>query len=369
MVRDGSLETRVIDALNAKPAGRHAPAGGRLTPLTEFGANPGALDGWTYVPAKLRRGTALVVVLHGCTQSAAAYDHGSGWSALADTNGFALLFPEQRQANNANRCFNWFEPADVTRGQGEVASIAAMVDAVVARHGIDPARVFVTGLSAGGAMAGAMLATYPEMFAGGAIVAGLAYGVASDVGSAVRAMHAAPRGDAVALAGRVLGASAHTGPWPRLSVWHGDGDRTVVPANADAIVRQWVGVRGLPATPDREDAGAGYRRRLWLDGRGRPAIEEWRIAGMGHGTPVGEGTGTAGPFMLDVGLSSTRRIAAFWGIAPVVPMVTRRAAEAAPPPPPRRTRRLTPEPLESARAPAGVSRVIEDALRKAGLMK
>ena len=118
---------------------------------------------------------ALVVVLHGCGQTAAAYDFGTGWSTLAKRYGFALLMPEQQGANNANTCFNWFNPGDVARGRGEAASIRQMVARMVADHKIDPRRIYVTGLSAGGAMTSVMLATYPEVFAGGAIIAGLPY--------------------------------------------------------------------------------------------------------------------------------------------------------------------------------------------------
>jgi len=121
---------------------------GRLSDLT-IKANPGNLIGRFYVPEDLAAGAPLVVVLHGCTQNAAAYDHGSGWSRLADKNGFALLFPEQQRANNSNLCFNWFEPGDTARDQGEAASIRAMIAAMVEAHGIDERRIFVTGLSAG----------------------------------------------------------------------------------------------------------------------------------------------------------------------------------------------------------------------------
>ena len=101
-------------------------------------------------------------MLHGCTQTAADYDQGSGWSQLADRHGFVLLYPEQNRANNANLCFNWFEPGDIARGKGEALSIRQMIGAVAVAHGMDRDRVFVTGLSAGGAMASVMLATYPE---------------------------------------------------------------------------------------------------------------------------------------------------------------------------------------------------------------
>jgi poly(hydroxyalkanoate) depolymerase family esterase len=119
--------------------------------------------------------------MHGCTQTAAGYDMGAGWSEMADRHGFALLFPEQQRQNNPNLCFNWFSPQDNRRGSGEALSIRQMIAAVAGAHPIDPARIFVTGLSAGGAMASVMLATYPEVFAGGAIIAGLPYGCASTI--------------------------------------------------------------------------------------------------------------------------------------------------------------------------------------------
>lgn len=139
----------------------------RLSTLGNFGSNPGALQARYHLPADLSCGAPLVVVLHGCTQNAAGYDHHSGWSQLADEAGFALLYPEQQRANNPNLCFNWFLPTDTARDRGEVFSIRQMIETMVVNHGLDRKRVFVTGLSAGGAMAAAMLATYPEVFAGG----------------------------------------------------------------------------------------------------------------------------------------------------------------------------------------------------------
>ncbi|PXA92289.1 hypothetical protein DMC47_24170, partial [Nostoc sp. 3335mG] len=108
----------------------------RLHDLTGFAPDPGNLRARLYVPAGLRPGAALVVALHGCTQDAAVYDHGTGWSTLADQEGFAVLFPEQRRANNANMCFNWFEAGDIARIGGEAESIAAMIDATVEAHAI-----------------------------------------------------------------------------------------------------------------------------------------------------------------------------------------------------------------------------------------
>src|ERR1700740_896411 len=218
---------RIVDAERARS---RLPARSPLTEVGEFGTNPGNLRMFAFVPAHLQQPHALVVVLHGCGQTAAGYDLGAGWSTLAKHCGFALLMPEQQPSNNANGCFNWFNPDDIARGQGEAASIRQMIARMSADHGIDPRRIFVTGLSAGGAMTSVMLATYPEVFAAGAIIAGLPYGVATNVREALNGMmqsRAHAPGD---LGNLVRAASKHRGPWPKVSIWHGSADRTVNPA-------------------------------------------------------------------------------------------------------------------------------------------
>ena len=150
-------------------AGLGAAAGSSpLQEVTGFGSNPGNLRMLAFVPAQWQQPRALVVVLHGCGQTAAAYDLGAGWSTLANHYGFALLMPEQQRINNANTCFNWFNPEDIARDTGEARSIREMVAHMARTHGIDPRRVFITGLSAGGGMTSVMLAVYPEVFAAGA---------------------------------------------------------------------------------------------------------------------------------------------------------------------------------------------------------
>lgn len=345
-------------------------AGGedRLTVWTGFSPNPGNLTAKTYIPVNLPVGAPLVVVLHGCTQNAAGYDHGSGWSRLADRHGFALLFPEQKRANNPNLCFNWYQPEDARRGAGEPASIAAMIDHLVRAHRLDPARIFVTGLSAGGAMASVMLATYPELFAGGAIIAGLAYGGVDNVGQAFERMGGyAHRGGTKMLGDAVRAASPHTGPWPRIAVWHGSADTIVAASNGDDVAAQWRHVHGLLPTPDRVDTVDGYPHRIWLGPDGAPLVEQYVITGMGHGTPLAPGgdegrSGVAGAHMLDVAISSTDRIAASWGIIGKDRAVARPSPKAS----------ATPSPKPAAGplpAAMGVQKVIEDALRSAGLMR
>ncbi|MBX5158873.1 MULTISPECIES: PHB depolymerase family esterase [unclassified Rhizobium] len=335
-----------------------------LVALEAFGANPGALGGHTYLPTKRGKNMALVVVLHGCIQTAAGYDIGSGWSRLAEDYGFALLFPEQRRANNPNLCFNWFNPEDTRRDHGEVSSIRQMIAKLVAEHGIDSRRVFVTGLSAGGAMAAAMLATYPEVFAGGAIIAGLPYASAATIPEAFDRMrgHGGPTAEELEL--RLRSASGHKGPWPTLSLWQGTADRTVVPANANAIVEQWRNIHSVDASPSRVEDIGRHQRRVWTDAHGVEVIELYTIAGMDHGTPldVGTGYGASGPFMLDVGISSTVEIARSWGLVPSFEKRLVAKSSAAQP-----ENATAPFAAESDRG--GIQKVIEDALRSAGLLR
>ena len=275
-----------LAALRDRPRRAANAATTRLVRLEDFGSNPGKLEAWFHLPENLRADTPLVVVLHGCTQNAAGYDRGAGWSQLADRHGFAVLLPEQRRSNNMNLCFNWYEPAHARRDAGEPLSIRQMIQAMVARHRIDPARVFITGLSAGGAMASVMLATYPEVFAGGAIIAGLPYGTASNIPEAFDRMRGHGGPDGAGLAAAVRAASPHKGPWPKISVWHGSADHTVDASNGTAIVEQWRRVHGADARPSRSDTVDGYPRRVWHGADGRVAVEEYVITGMGHGTPL-----------------------------------------------------------------------------------
>jgi poly(hydroxyalkanoate) depolymerase family esterase len=320
---------------NASPFG----AADLDSPLQEMhgaGSNPGNLRMFAYVPANVADNPALVVVLHGCTQSAASYDYGAGWSTLADRYGFALLVPEQQRSNNPNGCFNWFLPEDTQRGRGEAASIRQMVETMVREKGIDPRRVFITGLSAGGAMTSVMLACYPEVFAGGAIVAGLPYGAASNVQQAFESMLQCPSRPAREWGALVRGAAPHDGPWPRVSVWHGSADKTVIPSNAREILKQWTDVHGLQIAPSVQETVDGYPRQVWLNDAGEEFIESYTIPQMSHGTPLATGEadfecGAAGPFLLDVGISSSFHIAKFFDLTTADARSTTRREYAATP--------------------------------------
>ena len=374
-----------------------------LGEITDFGANPGDLRMFAYLPENLPPAPALVVVLHGCGQTAAGYDLGAGWSTMAKRYGFALLMPEQQASNNAQGCFNWFNPEDVARDSGEAASIRQMIARIAADAGIDGRRIFVTGLSAGGAMTTAMLATYPELFAGGAVIAGLPFGVASNVREALNGMYQSPSRAAVELGDLVRKASYHQGPWPKLSVWHGSADRTVNPANANEIVKQWLDVHGLPAAPMSEGVVDGYPRQIWWNADGETVVESYTITDMAHGTPLGvadndERYGAQGAFLIEAGISSSYHIANFFGLTQRIhqPIAATKAASEAPKqaarsipavPPvtmpalstmpdlskvlwPLTTLNSRPKPARESRRPAiDVGAVITRALTAAGLMK
>jgi feruloyl esterase len=381
------MRLKIDDPTRDDGGGEYFP-GSLLTRQAEFGENPGGLRMFRYVPEGLAASAPLLVLLHGCLQSARGYDHGAGWSELAARFGFALLAPEQSRVNNANGCFNWFVPEKTRRGEGEAASIRQMIETMLDEHSLDPRRVFVTGLSAGGAMAAAMLATYPETFAGGAIIAGLPFGAAGNLAEALTAMHRPAPRPAASWGNAVRGASRHRGPWPLLSLWHGDADQIVAPSNQDALVAQWLDLHGVD-TPPREERQAGYLRRVWHNGRRGPVIEAYTLEGFGHGAPIKtadseDNYGEAGPFILEAGISSSHRIAGFFGLTRKPPATARRAvreaaviigeAAVALAEPEIRPARTVPEepPLSAAEAPAQggrLRRIIIEALRAAGLVR
>jgi poly(hydroxyalkanoate) depolymerase family esterase len=311
---------KFLRAFDHGRAQHRAKARTRLQEVFGFGSNPGNLRMFSYRPANLADNPALVVVLHGCTQTAADYDLGAGWSTIADRYGFALLFPEQQRSNNPNGCFNWFLPEHSRRNQGELLSIRQMIEKSVTDYNVDRRRVFVTGLSAGGAMASNMLACYPDVFTAGAIVAGLPYGAATNVQQAFESMFQSPSRSAREWGDLVRKASSHRGPWPRVSVWHGNADKTVIPSNAVETLKQWADVHGLPSSSSVKTQVDGFPREVWINEAGDELIEAYTINNMAHGTPLAIGQaegacGAPGPFLLSVGISSSYHIAKFFGIA------------------------------------------------------
>jgi feruloyl esterase len=310
------LVSRIAKAQAKAQVARAAPAKvrttGRMVTYKGFGDNPGRLKMLTHLPPDVA-GQPLVVLLHGCGQSASAFAIDSGWTERADRLHFPLILPEQMEANNANRCFQWFHPSDTARGAGEAASIANMTQAAIERFGSDPARVFIVGLSAGAAMAVAMLAAYPDLFAAGAAVAGLPVGSAQSGMQAILRMASAsydqnPR----TLAAQVISAAppGYAGHWPRLSIWQGLADTTVAPENAERLATQWRALHGLGDAAATETVRNGVRHRIWPGA----VVETWSLPLMAHGYPVGSRVVPPGHHVLQAPVDGTAAIGRFFGL-------------------------------------------------------
>jgi poly(3-hydroxybutyrate) depolymerase len=180
-------------------------------------------------------------------------------------------------------------------------------------------------------MTSVMLATYPDVFAAGAIIAGLPYGVASNVAEAVNQMLRAPSHASGELGDLVRKASKHRTQWPRISVWHGSSDRTVNPVNGDEVVKQWLDVHRLSTHPMSENIIDGHPHQMWWSTDGETVVESYKITDMAHGTPLGkaengERYGKEGPFLLDAGISSSYLIANFFGLTDRIAKIAKPAS-------------------------------------------
>lgn len=299
------------------PTKRSESAKPTLAAVTTFGSNPGRLLMKSFVPRVLPKNPALVVVLHGCGQSPESLDGAAGFSKLARERGFVLLFPEQRWGNNPQRCFNWFRPSAVARDRGELMSIRQMVDHVVARNHIDKKRIFVAGLSAGGAMTAALVATYPALFAGAAIIAGMPFGSARDAVSAFRAMKAGAKAPPDGWGEPIKAITSGHAEWPPISIWQGTSDSVVSARNADASVDQWLSVHDIPRDNVRADKTTWGVLQSWRVA-GRVAVSLYTINGMGHGLPIrpraGSKAGSGDPHVLPADISAPVELMRLWGL-------------------------------------------------------
>ncbi len=223
----------------------------------------------------------LVVMLHGCTQDADDFAAGTAMNEAARAQGCYVLYPVQSDKANPQRCWNWFKHSHQVRGKGEPALLAGMTRQVMAQHPIDPARVYVAGLSAGGAMAAILGETYPELYAAVGVHSGLAAGAARDLPSALQAMKAAGRG----------GPGSPTG-MPTI-VFHGDADKTVNPGNGEEVIAASAGA-AAPAQVEPQQAPGGRRatRRIVRGTDGKVLAEHWLVHGAGHAWSGGSSRGS-----------------------------------------------------------------------------
>lgn len=310
-----------------------------LETIAAFGPNPGELSMHVYRPATVAGKPALVVALHGCRQTASDIDDATGLAAEADRQGFIVLLPEQSEANNSEHCFNWFRREDTSPLAGESGSIRAMIAYMVSHYDVDPERIYVLGLSAGGSMTAVLLANYPDLIEAGAIVAGTPFGCNAPTwrtalpwwtlrlffGKAAAATYAcgllyfSPTKRLAETWGDFVRTSPSEAPtrWPRVSLWQGSEDKIVDPANLNELMKQWTNVHGTDQVPEWGGTEGRVTRRVFSDSSGTPVVETWVIADLGHAFSVAPdaGCGTVAPFVEDGGICTTRAILRFWGLA------------------------------------------------------
>lgn len=314
----------------------------QLEQVSDFGTNPGGLTMFEYAPADIPTGPRpLVVALHGCSQTATEYMN-TGWNEVADELGFYVLYPQQSAQNNQLKCFNWgggwpgmpsatvpdstrVDLTYVERGVEENMSIIEMIDHMSERYEIDDRRVYVTGVSAGGGMASLMLALWPDVFAGGAIIAGIPYGCNFEqqtTGEAKRCMQNSVNRTPEQWGDYVRSAYGdHDGSRPLVAVWHGTSDGMVNYSRLTENVEQWTNVHGIDATPDATQSVGRVTLDEHTDSDGTVVVRAYTVQNMAHGVPVypAENCGSThwsllGSFFHAVGVCAARENALFWGL-------------------------------------------------------
>jgi poly(hydroxyalkanoate) depolymerase family esterase len=255
-----------------------------------FACAAGARSYKLYIPRRRQISRrALLVMLHGGTQDADDFAAGTRMNALAEEHGFIVAYPIQSKAANVSLCWNWFTPENQTRGRGEPAIIAGITSEIIADYDVDPARVFVAGLSAGGAMAAVMGATYPDLYAAVGVHSGLPYRSAADLPSAFAAMrgHAGQRGGQ-SRKWRVTGAGTRP---IRTIVFHGDADNIVHPSNGASMVMPERS-ESIEHAEVRHGAMHAHTRTMTRDKSGAVIVEHWLVHGSGHAWSGGSSDGT-----------------------------------------------------------------------------
>jgi poly(hydroxyalkanoate) depolymerase family esterase len=292
-----------------------------LVEVRDFGTNPGNLGMYQTVPNGLQPGSALVVVAHGCLQTAQEMADVSGWDDLARQQGFAVVYPQTNRSNDPFAgCFRTWLPEHQQRDRGEPLSVAQMVRWMLAHYPINPRRVYITGMSSGGHLTNVMLATYPDMFAAGAPQSSFPYKCAvsfDDVAPCCKGLKTRSRkewGDLVR-----SGYPGYVGTRPRVAIWHGSEDTLLVAANLDEQVKQWTDSLDIDDVVDAVVRIGASDAQLYADGTGVPRLEAFKIPGLGHAIaldarPASPTCGKVGPYSTDVHICAAEWIGRWFGI-------------------------------------------------------
>lgn len=306
LLREGKLTAEAFKTLpgvnlpGLKPAITPPPIADGAQFLTRsFACAAGSRNYKLYIPACApKRPRGLIVMLHGCQQTADDFAAGTAMNTVAEAHGLLVAYPSQTSSFNAQSCWNWFSPANQMRDAGEPSIIAGITRTIMSEFGVDRHHVFVAGLSAGGAMAAVMGETYPDLYAGVGIHSGLAYGSANDAMTAFAAMRGNP---ALAAKSRPR-AATKAEPRVRTIVFQGGADHVVHPSNADRIVAAAsadVVSGGARTDGSRSAGGRTYTRTVIASPDGGAAVEYWLVDGAGHawsgGCPSGSYTDPDGP--------------------------------------------------------------------------
>lgn len=282
--------------------------------LEEFGDNPGELDASYFSPSNVES-PALVVLLHGCAQQGDELALKSGLFGLAKKHNFALLLPQQALSNNIKRCFNWYSPDDSTRDKGETLSIKNMVSHLKTQ--LKSQQVYIIGLSAGGAMASGMLANYPELFTGGAVVAGIPFPCADGLITGISCMRNGPSQTANELVTLVQKINPKQTVWPKLSVWTGANDSIVNPLNSALLAQQWATLSAIANKPIKYEK-SGYTVSQWQNLAKKTHVELVEVNNLGHGimvNPQVENGGEESDYLLASPLSTVKHVIDFWQLS------------------------------------------------------
>jgi poly(hydroxyalkanoate) depolymerase family esterase len=296
--------------------------------VSYFGSNPGNLSMYIYTPESISANEKLplVVVLHGCSQSAQLVSEQTGWNKLADTYRFRVLYPQQKAANNASMCFNWYRSADIDRDRGECGSIKQMIEQFSKDNNVDSSHVFITGLSAGAAMSVVMMAVYPGVFNTGAIFAGGAYKSAVNVMTTTSAMMGwvnrspAEWGDLVRNEN-----PAFKGKFPKMIIYQGRKDLVCNHKNAHELIEQWTNIHAIDSIADDTindfANNVNIKKYIFRDASRQEIVTYYEVKNIGHALMINPGNcrdegGKLVPFSNDSDFFSTYWTAIDFGLVP-----------------------------------------------------